>query len=113
LESIKPIRADDCLNVFSEYLFELASRDELECADRPVRWKARPIRLYHSRKESSLLPFLAEHPLKGFLLLDSGGAVGLWFAIILCACDFNGIQRCRPQAKCDSTLGWSTPFGYS
>jgi uncharacterized protein (TIGR03435 family) len=27
-------------------------------------------------KESSLLPFLAEHPLKGFLLLDSGGAVG-------------------------------------
>jgi peroxiredoxin len=27
-------------------------------------------------RESSLLPFLAEHPMKGFLLLDSGGAVG-------------------------------------
>jgi hypothetical protein len=27
--------------------------------------------------------------------------------------DFNRIQGCRPQAKCDSTLGWSTPFGYS
>ena len=27
-------------------------------------------------KESSLLPFLAKHPLKGFLLLDSSGATG-------------------------------------
>jgi hypothetical protein len=37
----------------------------------------------------------------------------LWFAKILSDRDFNRIQGCRPQAKCDSTLGWSTPFGYS
>ena len=37
----------------------------------------------------------------------------LWFAKTLSDSDFNRIQGCRPQAKCDSTLGWSTPFGYS
>jgi len=37
----------------------------------------------------------------------------LWFAKTLSDIDFNRIQGCRPQAKCDSTLGWSTPFGYS
>jgi hypothetical protein len=36
---------------------------------------------------------------------------GLWFAKTLSDNDFNRIQGCRPQAKCDSTLGW--PFGYS
>ncbi len=39
--------------------------------------------------------------------------LGLWFAKTLSDSDFNRIQGCRPQAKCDSTLGWSTPFGYS
>ena len=37
----------------------------------------------------------------------------VWFAKTLSDSDFNRIQGCRPQAKCDSTLGWSTPFGYS
>jgi hypothetical protein len=40
-------------------------------------------------------------------------ALGLWFAKTLSDSDFNRIQGCRPQVKCDSTLGWSTPFGYS
>jgi len=46
-------------------------------------------------------------------MLQLGCLVILWFAKTLSDSDFNKIQGCRPQAKCDSTLGWSTPFGYS
>jgi hypothetical protein len=34
----------------------------------------------------------------------------LSFAKILCACDFNRIGSCHPQAECDSTPRWSTPL---
>ncbi len=53
----------------------------------------------------------------GLLIVPDSGQQAprepLWFAKTLSDSDFNRIQGCRPQAKCDSTLGWSTPFGYS
>jgi hypothetical protein len=74
----------------------------------------RPARICKSRYVARTFPLL-ENAAAGLDGLRADGLATLWVVVRQDSVRlrFQQDTGCRPQAKCDSTLGWSTPFGYS